>query len=194
MEELEGPWEEHFPWFEKRIRAYLAINDYTTVLMLLRGFVPRVQVRIPRECSKIAAVVFDVFEETLTKHKGFANPQKEVAVVFCGFLLYNPKGYTQRASELIRKVLEISHDGSELIARVKLRLLNVVGKAEDVDLLPVVQKLILPMEGKYEIYALPSKFEHSYIHEVELALDAKARQVAAFLTYLTSKKTAQPVA
>lgn len=187
IEELKYPFKEQIPLFTERIRAYLAINDYPTVFMLLRGLIPA---NDEWTRGSISEVVFDVFEEALTKGKGFAEPQKEIAVIFCGFLAHDPESYSKRARDLVQKVLEIRHDGSEFIARIQVRLLNLVGKLKDVSLLPVVEKLIMPMEAERTPYTLLQWFEYLSVSDAVLALDAKARQVAAFLAYLVSKEPA----
>ena len=187
--QLEYPYEERIQWFIDRIHAYLDINDYPTVLMLLRGLVPATD---ERNHEKIFGVVLDVFERAFDTKAGGGRDEleKEITVILCGLLLRYPKAYNKRAKKLIQTVLQL-RDTNEWGLRIHLRLVNIIGVLRDTTFLPDVKKFILPMKDGYQ--NLESQFKYFSISEERRALDAHARQVVAFLTHLASKKIAQPV-
>lgn len=182
---------ERFVWFEERIRAYVRIGDFDTVIMLLRGLV-----YVPDSLRKRAFdLIIEVFESILNAPHGRVTPfgslWKDITVIFCGHLGHHPEDYNPQASTIVLRVLQKGQDyagwASDDGCRILARLIAIAARVKDVELAPVIEEFVLPMRHEeFKRYGLKHQLEYFSISKERLLVDAQARQTAAYLHWLSS--------
>jgi len=119
-----------FDWLSERVEAYLEINDFETVLMLLRQFsrLSYYQKEAVALMVKSANKILEYSERT-----GYSSRLKEVIVILCGKINFYKEVYDDSVASIFEKILNkyypscygSDEDKSRLISRILLPIAHV---------------------------------------------------------------------
>ena len=202
--------EETFNWFAERIHAYMNMppdttfgeaqedpvkEDMLTVLLLLRRLAHATREYRARSFD----LMLDVFERVIhpigPKNR---DVDKDIHVMVCGHLNHHPEGYNERTRDLIKGALEkelrlwpqlpTSEEGCKRIER----LLFAIQVVEDVEFLPLVQRVALPFgtsDGQFNLKDELRRGLSSDGSHARVILVALAHQAVTYLESLSGSPT-----
>lgn len=132
-------------WLTARVKAYIGINDYPTVFMLLRtlGRLPTSSDDSQKNFLELMVEVARVCLESF-KHRFYL---KDALVILCGKLYYNPELYNERVRKLFEDILK-KYDGNgrygmhEEESRILIRIFLVLSKLGDKSFLPQLREYL----------------------------------------------------
>ncbi len=132
----------NFRWISEHIEAHLEIEDFETVLMLLRQFSQISYSRLQKEAMKLIVKSANAVLE-YAEHSGYWEPLKEIVVVLCGKINFYEKVYDNSVRDIFERIINkyypswygSSKEESRLISRILLPIAHV----KDVHFLPILK-------------------------------------------------------
>jgi len=164
--------EEEAMWLISRVRAFLQINDYLTVFMLLRRLAQFDKV-VQKEVVELMA---EVVKKCLTENSFHL---KDALVILCGKINRRPEFYNEKVREIFQGILE-KYDGKdkrcwERDLLLVIRVFKSVARVKDVTLLDLIKRNS-PRPGDSD-----SLFRYISIKEQEIILEGIRSLVIAHL-------------
>lgn len=126
----------------KRVRAFLAINDYPTVLMLLHELA-----KSDVDGKNILRWITMVAEFFLERYPCYIDYLKETLVILCGKINHHPELYDNQVRAVLKKILEKydrkeKYGSYERESRILSRVFLTTACAGDKNFLPLLQRNI----------------------------------------------------
>lgn len=141
LQQINPDCEDNVDWLIKRVEAYLKMNDYETVCMLLR-------VLCRHQWSQKQRIV-DVLVDSIRfgMNSSYAsNNIKDMLVILCGKLQYEEKLYNENTRKLFQEIIEKFYDSSvygsnENNYRLVFRVLCIIMAVKDDSFIPILEKI-----------------------------------------------------